>query len=239
MFERKKYKSFAKKQLSGRWGIPILVTIIVAIISGLFSLPEFSGLIKNGYFAAMMRSDYLSALTAAEAAANSTSYISSLINILVSAILEVAVIGVYLKMSRSPEPVSFSDFLEGFNNWGRAILGILWQTLWTFLWTLLFIIPGIIKAFAYSQMFYIISEYKDVSVTKAMRISIEITKGHKWNLFVMALSFIGWEILAVFTFEILQLWLIPYMNMTYVNAYHALMKEAIESGRIKPEDLSE
>ena len=239
MFERKKYKSFAKKQLSGRWGIPILITIIVGIISLLFSLPEYSGLIRNGYFSAMINNDYYSAIEAAEAAANSTSYISSIINIIVSAILEVAVIGVYIKMSRSPEPVSFSDFLEGFNNWGRAILGILWQFLWTFLWTLLFIIPGIIKAFAYSQMFYIISEYKDVSVTKAMRISMEITKGHKWNLFVMSLSFLGWEILAVFTFEILQLWLIPYMNMTYVNAYHALMKEALESGRIKPEDLSE
>ncbi len=153
--------------------------------------------------------------------------------------MEVAAIGVYIKMSRSPEPVKFSDFIEGFNNWARATLGILWQTLWTLLWTLLFIIPGIIKGIAYSQMFYIIAEYKDVSVTKALRISIEITKGHKWDLFVMYLSFLGWAILSAFTLGILNLWLTPYMNMTYVNAYHALMKEALESGRIKPEDLSE
>ena len=33
MFERKKYKNFAKKQLAGRWGIPILVTLVGRIIS--------------------------------------------------------------------------------------------------------------------------------------------------------------------------------------------------------------
>ena len=72
-----------------------------------------------------------------------------------------------------------------------------------------------------------------------MRISIEITKGHKWDLFVLSLSFLGWSILSLFTLGILQYWLTPYMNMTYVNAYHALMKEALEDGRIKPEDFTE
>lgn len=238
MFERKKYKNFAKKQLAGRWGIPIAITIIIALISTVFSIPDVLKLQRSGYFAAIISGDTQSALSAIEAA-RSTSFITNIITIIVSAILEIAAIGVYIKMSRSPEPVKFSDFIEGFNNWARATLGILWQTLWTFLWTLLFLIPGIIKAIAYSQMFYILAEYKEVSVTKALRISIEITKGHKWDLFVMYLSFLGWLILSGFTLGILNLWLTPYMNMTYVNAYHALMKEALESGRIKPEDLSE
>lgn len=238
MFERKKYKNFAKKQLSGRWGIPVLVTLVVAVISIVFSIPDVLHLSRSGYFYALLSGDYYSAMDALNAA-NSTSFVTTIVDMIVSAIIEVAAIGLYLKMSRSPEPVSFSDFIDGFNNWARAALGILWQTLWTTLWTLLFIIPGIIKSIAYSQMFYILVEYKEISVTKAMRVSIEITKGHKWDLFVMYLSFIGWGILAAFTLGILNFWLVPYMNMTYVNAYHALMKEALESGRIKPEDLTE
>ena len=238
MFERKKYKNFAKKQLSGRWGVPILVTLFVFVVSSIFSIPDILQLSRSGYFAAIWNNDSLAALDALNSV-KSTSFITSIVSMIISAILEVATIGVYIKMSRSPEPVAFSDFIEGFNNWARATLGALWQYLWVFLWTLLFIIPGIIKTIAYSQMYYIIAEYKDVSVTKAMRISIEITKGHKWDLFVMYLSFLGWAILAAFTLGILNLWLIPYMNMTYINAYHALMKEAIESGRIKPEDLTE
>ena len=238
MFERKKYKNFAKKQLSGRWGVPILVTLFVFVVSSIFSIPDILQLSRSGYFAAIWNNDSLAALDALNSA-KSTSFITSIVSMIISAILEVATVGVYIKMSRSPEPVAFSDFIEGFNNWARATLGALWQYLWVFLWTLLFIIPGIIKTIAYSQMYYIIAEYKDVSVTKAMRISIEITKGHKWDLFVMYLSFLGWAILAAFTLGILNIWLIPYMNMTYINAYHALMKEAIESGRIKPEDLTE
>ena len=204
----------------------------------IFSIPDIFQLSRSGYFSSLLSYDYEGALQAVDAA-NSTSFITTIVDMIVSAILEVAAIGVYIKMSRSPEPVSFSDFIDGFNNWARATLAVLWQFLWVLLWTLLFIIPGIIKAIAYSQMFYIIAEYKDISVTKAMRISMEITKGHKWDLFVLSLSFIGWALLAPFTLGILYFWLKPYMNMTYVNAYHALMKEALESGRIKPEDLSE
>lgn len=237
MFERKKYKSFAKTQLSGRWGVPVLVTLFVTVIIRIFGIPDMLNLSRSGYFTALFALDY-QGLAAASQNAN-PSLVTTIIQSIVDAILTVASINVYLKMSRSPEPVSFSDFIEGFNNWARAILSTLWQLLWVTLWTLLFIIPGIIKAIAYSQMYYIIVEYKDVSVTKAMRISMEITKGHKWDLFVMYLSFLGWDILSLCTLGILQLWLAPYKNMTYINAYHSLVKEAIESGRIKPEDFSE
>ena len=42
MFERKKYKEFAKQQLKNRWGIPILITLIVTAISGLLSIKNFA-----------------------------------------------------------------------------------------------------------------------------------------------------------------------------------------------------
>ena len=237
MFERKKYKNFAKTQLSGRWGVPILVTLFVTIVIRIFGIPDMMQLYKSGYFSALIRLDWPGVAAASQSA--NTSLLATLIQTIVDAILSVASINVYIKMSRSPEPVSFSDFIEGFNNWARAILTVLWQLLWVTLWTLLFIIPGIIKAIAYSQMFYIIVEYKNVSITKAMRISMEITKGHKWDLFVMYLSFLGWDLLSIMTVGILQLWLLPYKNMTYINAYHSLVKEAIESGRLKPEDFTE
>jgi len=237
MFERKKYKSFAKTQLSGRWGVPVLVTIFVLILSDIFSLPDILLLTRNGYFSAVLSLDFERARQAA--LMSQSSFLTTIIQCIVSAILEVASINLYLKMSRSPEPVSFADFIAGFNNWARATLGIIWQMLWIFLWMLLFFIPGIIKAIAYSQTFYILTEFSEVSVTKAMRISIEITKGRKWDLFVMYLSFLGWDILSVLTLGLLSLWLTPYKSMTYTNAYHALMKEALESGRIKPEDLTE
>lgn len=238
MFERKKYKKFAITQLSGRWTVPVLITLLISIISIVFSLPSTLSLVNNGYFQAVLQQDLIGIQEASEAASQ-TSYLTTIIQMIVAAILEVAALNVYLKMSRSPEPVTFGNFIEGLNNWARATLAILWQFLWILLWSFLFIIPGIIKAFAYSQTLYIVAEYKEVSVTKAMNISKVITRGHKWDIFVMYLSFIGWDILCIFTLGIGTLWLTPYKNMTYINAYHAILKEAIESGKIKPEDLAE
>ena len=238
MFERKKYKKFAITQLSGRWTVPVLITLLISIISIVFSLPSTLSLVNNGYFQAVLQQDLIGIQEASEAASQ-TSYLTTIIQMIVAAILEVAALNVYLKMSRSPEPVTFGNFIEGLNNWARATLAILWQFLWILLWSFLFIIPGIIKAFAYSQTLYIVAEYKEVSVTKAMNINKVITRGHKWDIFVMYLSFIGWDFLCIFTLGIGTLWLTPYKNMTYINAYHAILKEAIESGKIKPEDLAE
>jgi len=243
MFNRKQYKNFALQQLKGRWTVPVLMTLIIVVISLLFQIPDALRLFHSDSFWDLYNyagTDFEEvAALYNSASSSSTSTITTIIQIIVSSVLDVAAISLYLKMSRSPEPVSLKTFVEGLNNWARALLGALWEALWIFLWTLLFIIPGIIKAIAYSQMFNIIAEYKNVSVTKAMRISMIITKGHKWDLFVLDLSFLGWVILACLTLGIGSLWLEPYIKMTGINAYHAMLKEALEDGRLKPEDLTE
>lgn len=244
MYERKKYKSFALQQLKGRWTVPVLITLVISLISTLFEIPSFSKLFGNQAFwdlANYSGSDYdeILGLYSQVLSAASTSNLTSIIQSIVAAILEIACLNTYLKMSRTPEKVSFVTFIEGLNNWWRAILASLWQFLWVFLWTLLFIIPGIIKSFSYSQMYFLLAENKDLSVTKSMRISMIITKGHKWDLFVTYLSFLGWGILASLTFGIGFLWLTPYIKLTMTNAYHAMLKEAIDKGLIKPEDLSD
>jgi len=245
MFERKKYKDFAKKQLKNRWTVPVLMTLFIFVILWLFSIPEFVHLANSGVADYIINTDpenfdYMSySAVINEATGGSTSFITSLIQSLAEGILLMAAAGLYLKMSRSPEKVSFKVFIEGLNNWARAILATLWKALWIFLWSLLFVIPGIVKSFAYSQMFYILNEYQNVSVTKSMKISMLITKGHKGELFIMQLSFLGWLILGAFSLGIGYLWIIPYMEMSFVNAYHAMMKEALESGKLKPEDLTE
>ena len=239
MFERKKYKKFALTQLSGRWTVVVLVTLCIFTLSTIFSLPDTLNLIKSGYPMALLSGNREQIQAAADAYVGSSSNLVEIIQLVVSAILEVSSLNVYLKMSRSPEPVSFSAFLEGLNNWARATLAILWTFLWIFIWSFLLIIPGIIKSFAYSQIFYIIAEYKEISVTKALKISMIITKGHKWDLFVMHLTFIGWDLLCIITFGLALLWVQPYRTMTCTNAYHAMLKEAIEQEKIRPEDLAE
>ena len=86
-------------------------------------------------------------------------------------------------------------------------------------------------------MFFIIAENPKIGVRKAMRLSIEITRGYKGDLFVMDLSFIGWIFLCSLTSGILSLYVMPYMQMSKTNAYKMLKSMAIQSGRLKPEDF--
>lgn len=240
MFDRKKYKRFAKIQLQNRWKVPILMTLVTALILSIFAIPEIIGMINNGITDLIIEGDYQNAyLVYSELQSSPKTMIISIVQSIIAEAFIIAALNVYLKMTRSPDKVSFSGFIEGFNNWGRATLCFLWQTIWIALWTMIFVIPGIVKAYAYSQMRYLIAEYDNISVTKAMRVSIEITRGHKWELFVMDLSFLGWELLNYLTLGILSLYVTPYKTLAMTNAYHSMLKEAVEYGRIRPEDLSE
>lgn len=99
-------------------------------------------------------------------------------------------------------------------------------------------IPMFIKSIAYSMGVYLVAEFPNLPITRSLDISKKITKGYKWNIFVTELSFIGWILLCILTLGIGSLWLSPYINMTQVNIYHALIKDALETEKIHPEDLN-
>ena len=244
MFDRVKYKTFAKKQLKGRWTVPVLVTLFCYVIIGLLTIPDSINSIIEDFSALTAMNDnvYSSTIVFESVFSPITVLIFRLLSILsifITLVLTISQIYLYLKMSRGPQPVKFSDFIDGFSLWGKGILGGLWMSLWTFLWVLLFIIPGFVKAYAYSQTMFLLAEYPELSVTKAMKVSIEITKGRKGSLFIMDLSFFGWAILAGLSFGIGYLWLIPYMTMSKTNAYHGMLQDAVNEGRIKEEDLKD
>ena len=244
MFDRKKYKSFARIQLKKRRTVPVFMILISTLVVLLLSLPSIKTSIAM--YSEILQASALStnrnALLQIVRKYQESSPLTSLLNwivFFVTAVCTIAQYCVYLKMSRGPEPVSIGDFFAGFAHWFRAIRAALWRRLWTYLWTLLFIIPGIVKAIAYSQTDYIVAEFPHVPVTQALDISKKITQGYKADLFVLHLSFVGWNLLCVFTFGIASLWVMPYQTMTYINAYHGLMKRALETGVITLEDIGD
>jgi uncharacterized membrane protein len=130
-------------------------------------------------------------------------------------------------------------FNVGFNDYGRNLGGVLWMELFIFLWSLLFIIPGIIKAIAYFMTPYILADSKNVRPTEALKLSMRMTQGYKGEIFVMALSFIGWALLSGLTCFILQiLYVGPYMSASFAGLYDELKQNAIEKGIVKEEELA-
>ena len=79
---------------------------------------------------------------------------------------------------------------------------MLLRDIYSFLWSLLFIIPGIVKAYAYSMTEYILYENPRLSAGEAIRISNAMTQGFKGELFVFDLSFILWNLLSAISLGI-------------------------------------
>ena len=110
--------------------------------------------------------------------------------------------------------------------------------LYIFLWSLLFWIPGIIKTYSYMMVPYIIAENSSLDKKRVFQISRKMMRGHKWEAFVLGLSFVGWNILGAFTGGILNLFYVnPYMHATYAEFYSAVKAEALQKGIATADEL--
>jgi len=152
--------------------------------------------------------------------------------------LQVSMYGTMHKIYKR-EKADIGAMFNGFGeNYLRKLGGMLLAALFTWLWLLLFIIPGIVKGIAYSMTAFILAEYPNVTASDAIKLSMRMTKGYKGEIFVMYLSFIGWQLLSVLTLGILSIvYVSPYMYTTYGGYYEELKKEALASGAISAEEL--
>jgi uncharacterized membrane protein len=98
-----------------------------------------------------------------------------------------------------------------FGNYWHKVGAMILSYVLVFLWTLLFFIPGFIKTFSYAMTPYILDENPELGPSEAIHRSRLMMKGHKFDLFWLWLSFIGWGILNIFTCGIGSFWLMPYM----------------------------
>lgn len=96
----------------------------------------------------------------------------------------------------------FSAMFSGFTSrkFLPTLLTSLLVNIFISLWTILLIIPGIVKGYSYSMAPYIVKDLaeagEDIAPTEAISESRKLMDGHKGELFLLDLSFIGWAILA-------------------------------------------
>lgn len=80
-----------------------------------------------------------------------------------------------------------------------------------FLWSMLFVIPGIIAAYRYSFAMLNLCENPELGVMEALNLSKRQTNGYKMQLFLLQLSFIGYQIIAVLITLLYQYVIISYL----------------------------
>lgn len=130
-------------------------------------------------------------------------------------------------------------FSFGFNeqNYMGIVKTMLLTNVFIFLWTLLLIIPGIIKSYAYRMVPYILADNPNIGAQEAIALSNEMTKGHKFDMFVLDLSFIGWYLLGAIALGVGVLFVMPYENATNAELYLVLRKDALKNNLCSYEDL--
>lgn len=89
---------------------------------------------------------------------------------------------------------------------------------------ILFIIPGIILAFAYMMVPFLLADGEDnpIDVLKKSRIMM---KGYKMDYFIFILSFIPWLLLIIVTLGIATIYVTPYITVSTAIYYDELKKK--------------
>ncbi|TCU66206.1 uncharacterized protein DUF975 [Tissierella praeacuta] len=148
--------------------------------------------------------------------------ISLIISITIGYALEVGKSRFFLKGFK--DEVNVENLFSTFNS--REYFGIVKtqfvRNLYNLLWTLLFIIPGIIKSYEYIMVPYILSDEPNLSPNEAIRRSMDMTEGHKMDIFILDLSFWGWYILGLLFFGIGGIFVHPYKEATLARLYNIL-----------------
>lgn len=123
-------------------------------------------------------------------------------------------------------------------DYGGNVLMMFLISLYTALWSMLFVIPGIVKGYSYSLAMYIKSENPNIPASTAIELSKRMTNGHKMDLFVLDMSFIGWGILSAFTLNILGiLYVMPYQYASKAFAYEEIKEEALANQIVSEAEL--
>lgn len=234
-FRARDYRRIARDKLQGRWGISLAVTLLAGILGAFGSngganfdtsrLTLNSNSINNAF-------DFTGSTELPHSIEQLSQFIERMLEnpFVYTALISMVTFGFLLGIAlsfvgaatllghnsfyimqcqnRRPE---FKELFSRFRIFWRAVGLRYFMALFIFLWSLLLVVPGIIAGYRYAMAPYLMAQYPDMGIREAVNRSKELMYGHKWRLFCLQLSFIGWGILACFTLGIGFLWLNPYI----------------------------
>lgn len=248
MFNRSMMKQSAKDKLlkpqSGFLGVSLVYTALTFVIFQLVA--RLSG------YAAYVSSYYSVILDPTATEANFASvvwppvapaaYVLSGVLALLSLALATGLKWYCLRLSRRL-PSKIKNLFDFFEYFLSVILLSLLKTVLVLLAGCLLLVPGLILYYRYSFAEYVLFDHPEYGVVRCLKESARLTKGHKWELLVLDLSFLGWYILRYLTDNILGVWVTPYEYGTKCEYYNLLSgwtpaAASSQEGPWKPGDQS-
>lgn len=227
------FRSLARKALSGKWMLAVLAGVIASILGGIgTSGPELKFKFEGGQFGAdlMFADQTVFSTTGGFSPELQRLLVGGAIAVgIVSIIFAVLyfILGSFVAVGYSKfnldlidhKDVQIGTMFSYISYWKTTALASLLETLYVILWSLLFIIPGIMASYSYAMKNYILADHPELTANEAIARSKEMMRGNRFRLFCLDFSFIGWNILCIFTLGIGNLWLNPYTQASHAAFY--------------------
>lgn len=243
MWTRRDLKTRAKTVLKTSYWQAFLVSLIIGIAGGNGS-PSFNwnaGSLDFGSSPALFGGGDMTALIIWAVVLSIVGFIMLLVlafRIFLGYPLEIGGRKYFIQSQQEMVDMNLIGFAFNRARYWEIIKSMFWRALMNFLWYLLLIIPGIVMAYAYRMVPYILADNPNIGYKRALKLSTEMTRGHKFRIFVLDLSFIGWILLGVLALFIGVLFVMPYINATNAELYLVLRQNAIDKGLCSQEELS-
>lgn len=103
--------------------------------------------------------------------------------------------------------------------------------------SLLFIVPGVILSLHWAFARQILCDNPEMDIFDALRLSGQMTKGHKGELFVLWLSFLGWFLLGSITLGLAWIYVYPYYQTTVALYYQNFKIRALQTHAVDPQEF--
>lgn len=248
MWSRKELKTNAKAALHNYWGKSLLAMILTALVAMagvvVYYILTFILVGASGTYETvtnMQDGSYSAEITISNMTEGAVLIMWVLLVVFMLYMFLVVLpveIGLYRFFQKSrgvQTPVT--EIFVPLKKFAHIAGAMLLMSVKVWLWSLLLFVPGIIKSYEYSMVPYILAENPEISTKRAFQISKAMTDGHKWDLFVLGLSFILWELGIGCTSGLLALYAGPYMQATMTEAYYRLKAEAVSKGAVNLAEL--
>ena len=210
----KELRAIARENLQGNWGISVGVALVAALLGGMVT--------GSGNISFQFNENTVRNLPPVF-----WGFLLPFVSVVGLLGLAMFIIGggvglgyaKFLLKQHDKKELVFADLFSQFERFGTGFAQRFLRTLYTALWTLLFVVPGIIKSLSYAMTPFNLEDHPELTASEAINRSKKLMDGHKMDLFILSLTFIGWDILSALTFGIGFLFLNPYRNAAYAAFY--------------------
>lgn len=222
------YRRIARENLKDNWALSIGVAVLASLLGGLLTggsfLPDLEYSTTQEYAQAIDTSIRL-ADTGFRLNFGSGSNLN-FIHLILGGVIQLGYVQYLLKQYNKAN-FEVRDLFSQFDRFGQGFAQAFLRGLYTFLWALLLIIPGIVKSYSYAMTPFIMAENPEMTANEAIKASMEMMDGHKSELFMLDLTFIGWDLLCILTLNLGHLVLNPYKNAAHTVFYKNLTGPAV------------